>query len=145
VWEAGPAGESACGRPRPAPCPRGVPVQRIPREWSGQPRGHAMTRLAKVLLAAVFLCPWPAGLCRGDEFLPPSPLPRPPMNQAAAVSCVAYSPDGKTLASSSEDGTVRLWDAPTGEPLASLTGHQSAVRSVAFSPDGKTLASADDD
>lgn len=58
------------------------------------------------------------------------------------VSSVAFSPDGKTLASGSYDQTVRLWHVDTGQPRgAPLTGHQEKVLSVAFSPDGKTLAS----
>ncbi|WP_433361932.1 caspase, EACC1-associated type [Streptosporangium sp. CA-115845] len=56
---------------------------------------------------------------------------------------VAYSPDGKTLAVSETDGTIRLWDVATHRPIGTpLTGHQDVVPSVAFSPDGKTLASA---
>ena len=55
---------------------------------------------------------------------------------------VSFSPDGNTLASGSGDKTVRLWDANTGSPLRTLTGHTSWVYSVSFSPDGNTLASA---
>ncbi len=52
---------------------------------------------------------------------------------------MAFSPDGKTVITGSEDGTARLWDASTGRPLGPPLTHQGAVRAVAFSPDGKTV------
>lgn len=58
------------------------------------------------------------------------------------VLSVAYSPDGKTIASGSYDKTVKLWDASTGRELSTLKGHAEQINSVSFSPDGKTLASA---
>ena len=63
------------------------------------------------------------------------------VGHTGAVTSVAYSPDGKTLASGSSDGTIRFWNAVTGRQVNSpLAGHAGSVNSVAFSPDGKTLA-----
>ena len=59
------------------------------------------------------------------------------------VTDVVFSPNGKLLASTSDDKTVRLWDVASGKPHGDpLTDHNGAVYRVAFSPDGKLLASA---
>jgi DNA-binding beta-propeller fold protein YncE len=58
-----------------------------------------------------------------------------------AVWAVAFSPDGRLLASCGKDKTVRLWDPATGESVRTLTGHTGTVFGVAFSPNGRLLAS----
>ena len=58
-----------------------------------------------------------------------------------SVFSVAFSPDGRTLASGGRNDRIRLWDVITGKRKQTLTGHTDSVLSIAFSPDGRTLAS----
>ncbi|MEH1947537.1 MAG: serine/threonine-protein kinase [Nostoc sp.] len=62
-----------------------------------------------------------------------------------SVLSVAITPDGKTIASSGDDGTIKLWNLATGKLIASLNGHFRQVNVVVISPDGKLLVSASDD
>jgi len=61
-----------------------------------------------------------------------------------AIGCVAFSPDGRTIASGSDDMLVKLWDVASGRELHAL-GHEDRVTSVAFSPDGRSVISGSAD
>ena len=79
------------------------------------------------------------------DAVPPSHLARTLTGHAKTVWDVAFSPDGRLLATASADETMRLWALATGECLRTLTGHALGVLSVAFSPDGRLLATASAD
>jgi hypothetical protein len=66
-------------------------------------------------------------------------------DHADALYAVAYSPDGKWLATGSADRSVKLWDTATEKRRYSLSGHNDIVYGLAFAPDSKTLASASAD
>jgi serine/threonine protein kinase len=68
--------------------------------------------------------------------------PMPPMQHGGAVFGLAVRPDGRQLASCSQDGSIKIWDAKTGQNLCTIPAHKNHARSVAFSPNGQRLASA---
>ena len=61
------------------------------------------------------------------------------------VSKVAFSRDGKLLASAATDNTIKIWDLATRAELLTLTGHTASIESIDFTPDGRLLASASED
>ena len=57
---------------------------------------------------------------------------------------MAFSPDGRLVLTGSQDSTARLWQAATGKPLATLSGHTGTITTVAFSPNGQVLTGSSD-
>ncbi len=79
---------------------------------------------------------------------PPAPIPLSvgtPLytyrGHSHSVDAVAWSPDGKRIASASVDRTVQVWDAADGGHVYTYRGHASSVYMVAWSPDGRRIAS----
>src|SRR5438874_1890680 len=102
------------------------------------------------LLTAILLAAAEAGLSglasATDAPLPPGAIWRQGstrLRHPGGVSCLAYAPDGKLLASGGFDGAVRLWDTATGKELAFCYPNPAvSIYHLAFAPDGKTLAVA---
>ena len=114
------------------------PVERLARAGNW-PRSFAFTRDGKTIAfendAGIHFRAVAGGPYRGR-----------PIVIGAVVNDIAFDPTGRLLATATENGVVRIWDATTGRPAGdALTGHENFVNAVAFSPDGRTLASAGQD
>ena len=81
----------------------------------------------------------------GQERLDASHAGRILVGHRSRIQSLTFSPDGKWLASSGEDRTIRIWDLHTGELRNTLTAHRDLTQTVAFSPDGRFLASGSRD
>ena len=67
------------------------------------------------------------------------------LHHDAQIWSVTYSPDGRRIATASQDKTAKIWDATTGQLLLTLTGHADSVNGIVYSPDGKRIATTSDD
>ncbi|MQY03771.1 WD40 repeat domain-containing serine/threonine protein kinase [Actinomadura macrotermitis] len=125
------------------------PPARTPRRGRLLAAGAALT--AAALLGSLIWAPWPGTAAR-----PPAPhpsassAPPPPPSwtlrgHTSWVMAVAFSPDGKTLATGADDATARLWDVATHTQRGAPDRHPDGVNSLVVSPGGSTLFTGGDD
>jgi hypothetical protein len=88
---------------------------------------------------------WLIPVLKGGNARPPAAVKLVLPGNGQIVTTVAFSPDGKLIASGGYDDAVKVWDTATGALLRSFTGHTGIVWAVGFSPDGRWIASASAD
>jgi WD40 repeat protein len=102
--------------------------------------GEALAHFARALRAdsASAAAVWVSSiLANGQIWVPGTPLPHD-----GAVQAVAFSPDGRYVATGAVDGTARIWDTVTGSPVGSVLQHESAITALSYSPDGSRILTA---
>ena len=105
-------------------------------------RGYRARRILRLGASTTGLMALCAGLACGVLRAADKPEVFPQLGHSNVVHSVAYAPNGRTLASSGEDGATKLWDVATRRELRTLKRSTEGVNTVAFSPDGATLATA---
>jgi WD40 repeat protein len=108
--------------------------------------GHANPALSRLLSVAA----WRINPSSAARYAMLAAAARPGIiavltSDGGAVTSVAFSADGRTLATGNADGTTRLWDRASHRQIAALTGPTGPVDSIALSPDGRTLATGNAD
>ena len=115
------------------------------RRWLRRPSGRTVLILCVILIPLAVACSYvdiPGTVAFVDHFVVPPPTHFTYSGHSNYVSSVAWSPDGKLIASASGDGTVQVWNASTGAHVLIYRGHSQDVLTVAWSPNGQYIASA---
>lgn len=126
-----------------------LPTGRKPLPPSPLPRGGPLLSRRRLLIGLGAVGVAAAGIGTATYFLNRSQALYAPLHTLSGdslpVRCVAWSPDGRRLASGGDNQTVKIWDVSSGNLSLRLSGHGDFVEGVAWSPDGFSLASASAD
>ncbi len=124
-------------------------IGQVRRPYTGKLNSLAFSPDGQTLAAADFgnaIMLWQVSALLNTGIDPPEPVAQSLTGHWSSVLSVAFSPDGQTIASGSEDFSIILWDLKTGQAIGEpLREQQNWITGVAFSRDGKILASASDD
>ena len=120
-----PLGYNTLSRPIPVPYQPSQPTSYQPPKFQKAPRGSKQAVMPQIRpqLNTLYVC----------------------FGHSSRITAIAWSPNGKLLASASYDKTVQIWDAANGHHLLTYKGHYQRVNALTWSPDSKYVASASDD
>jgi WD40 repeat protein len=129
--------DPATGRPLGAPLPhRGIVLG-----LAFHPRGRLLATASQDQTAQLWeIAPVSQAPSASEGILPAGRPLGPPLQHQGSVAAVAFSPDGRLVATGSHDGFLRLWDVCTGKRVGPLRPHFGKMDGVAFNPDGRSVA-----